>query len=398
MSIKINPKYKPLYSAKTRYIYLSGGRGSAKSFTVSDFVLRLTYEVGHKILYVRYTMTAAAKSIIPEFIEKMDINGTKDDFTVTQDRIINNKTQCEIIFSGIKTSSGNQTANLKSIQGITTLVYEEFEEHDNEESFNVIDLSIRQKGIQNRVIMLSNALHMDSWQYKRFFEQEEDVTHIHTTYLDNIHNLDDSFLRIAESTKATNIERYNKDFLGQHYRNLENALWTRDMIIRGTSDHYDRIIVAIDPAVTSNKDSDQTGIVVVARRGQGGYVLEDRTGKYKPEQWARIAVELYHKYRADRIVGEVNNGGDMIESVIRQVDKTVYFKQVRATRGKATRAEPIVSLYQQGLIFHTKTFNELEHQMVTWNYMEDKTSPDRVDALVWGMSELFLKNQGGWVL
>jgi phage terminase large subunit len=398
MSIKINPKYKPLYSAKTRYIYLSGGRGSAKSFTVSDFALRLTYEVGHKILYVRYTMTAAAKSIIPEFIEKMEINGTKGDFNVTQDRIINKKTGSEIIFSGIKTSSGNQTASLKSIQGITTLIYEEFEEHPDEDSFNVIDLSIRQKGIQNRIIMLSNAIHMDSWQYKRFFEQEKDITHIHTTYLDNIHNLDESFLRIAESTKESNLERYNKDFLGQHYRNLENALWTRDMILRGSSDHYDRIIVALDPAVTSNKDSDETGIIVVARRGQGGYVLEDRTGKYKPEQWAKIAVSLYNKYKADRIVGEVNNGGDMIESVLRQVDKTVYFKQVRASRGKATRAEPVVALYQQGLIFHTKTFTELEHQMVTWNYMEDKFSPDRVDALVWGMSELFLKNNSGWVL
>lgn len=395
--MKVRESYKQLYTADTRYIYLWGGRGSGKSFAVADFVSRLTYESGHKILFTRYTATSASKSIIPEFVEKLKLNGSEDDFKVTNDKVINVHTGSEIIFTGIKTSSGNQTANLKSLQGITTWVYEEFEEHPDEDSFDTIDLSIREDKIQNRVILISNALHKESWQYRRFFLNPQDTTLIYTTYEDNRDNLNEQFLKMADWTKANNLAKYNKNFLGHHYEDSDDSLWNWDIIRYGAGENYERIVVAIDPAVTSNANSDETGIIVCAKKGDKGYVLEDKSGVYTPNEMGRIATSLYHKWKADRVVAEVNQGGDMVEAILRNIDKTVSYKGVRASRGKVTRAEPIVSLYEQGLVYHATKHPELELQMTTWN-PTSQTSPDRIDALVWGLSELMLKNNTGWVV
>jgi phage terminase large subunit len=394
--IKINKKYQPIYTTKDRYIYLSGGRGSSKSFTVADFIGRLSFEEGHKILYTRYTLTSADKSIIPEFVEKLELQGTRSLFYITKDSIVNTRTGSEIIFSGIKTSSGNQTARLKSIQGITTWIYDEFEEHPNEDSFDDIDLSIRQKGVQNRVILISNALHKQSWQYKRFFEKEPNVTHIYTTYLDNYDNLSDSFLEKADEVFNSNKTKYDKNFLGLHYDDLDGALWKFNLIERNrvkfSPEYFDRIVVAVDPAVTSNENSDETGIVVVARKGDDGYVLDDGSGKYSPNEWAVKTSALYKKNKADRVIGEVNNGGDLIETNLRVVDKFISYKSVRASRGKAIRAEPIVSLYEQNRIHHVGYFPELEAELTTWVPNKGE-SPNRLDALVWGLSELFAEEE-----
>lgn len=396
-TIYLAPAFEEIWTAQERYIYLSGGRGSGKSFAVALFIAKLSYEPGHKILFTRYTITSASKSIIPEFVEKLKLCFSEDHFHITKDSITNLVSGTEIIFSGIKNSSGNQTARLKSIQGITTWVYEEFEEHPDEESFDTIDLSIRKQTKQNRIILISNALHKASWQYDRFFVRQKGVKHIYTTYKDNKENLSEQFLKIADWTRENNLQKYQKNFLGEHYEDNDSALWSWDLIERGQESDYERVVVSIDPAVTSSKDSDETGIVVTAKKNGKAYVLDERSGTYTPNEWANIAISLYNQYNADRIVGEVNNGGDMIETIIRQHNKSVSYKAVRASRGKVSRAEPIVSLYEQGLVLHTKNFPELELQMTTWNPTHDK-SPDRVDALVWGLSELMLNNNTGWVI
>lgn len=397
--IALNSKYQSLGTFNTRYCYVYGGRGSGKSFAVALYLASLTYEAGHKILFTRYTITSASKSIIPEFQEKLELSGNAHHFNVTRNSIINTMTGSEIIFAGIKTSSGNQTASLKSLQGITTWVYEEFEEHPDEESFDTIDLSIRHASMQNRVILISNALHKSSWQYDRFFNREKDITYIYTTYKDNRKNLNKNFLKIADRTRNENILKYNKNFLGQHYEDNDNALWKWSLIKRKQIDYeeLDRIVVAVDPAVTSDKNSDETGIVVCAIKNNLGYVLDDRSGVYTPNEWANVVISLYNQYKADRVIGEVNNGGDLIETILRQANKNVSYKAVRASRGKATRAEPVVNLYEQDMIYHTKSFPELELQMTTWNPNKSK-SPDRIDALVWGFTELLLKNNSGWVI
>lgn len=155
-----------------------------------------------------------------------------------------------------------------------------------------------------------------------------------------------------------------------------------------------RVVVAIDPAVTSGEDADETGIVVCGLGVDGfGYVLDDLSCRLAPEGWARRAVNAYHEYQADRIIGETNNGGDLIEAVIRTIDRTVSYKKVTASRGKRVRAEPISSLYEQGKVFHVRPFPELEDQMCTFVPGTFDGSPDRLDALVWALTELLVKDQ-----
>lgn len=153
-----------------------------------------------------------------------------------------------------------------------------------------------------------------------------------------------------------------------------------------------RIVVAIDPAVTSDPEtSDETGIIVAGKGVDGfAYVLDDLTCRLSPDGWARRAVNAYREYRADRIVAEVNQGGDLVERVIRTVDPTVSYKAVRATRGKRVRAEPIAALYEQGRVFHVRPLPLLEDQMCSYVPDDYDGSPDRVDALVWALTDLML--------
>ena len=191
--------------------------------------------------------------------------------------------------------------------------------------------------------------------------------------------------------------RYNgtrlgrQELYGELLTDIEGALWTRQMIDDARvqeAPNLTRICVAIDPAVTSGEDSDETGMIVAGVSMDGQYyVLFDGTLRASPDAWARKAVELYHKYKANRIVAEKNNGGDMVGLVIHHVDPTVPIKLVSATRGKHVRAEPISALYEQGKVHHVGGFNQLEDQMVSWT-PDSATSPDRMDALVWAITEL----------
>lgn len=203
----------------SRYTVVRGGRGSAKSFHVSAYLLTLTYKPGEVILYTRYTMTSAKRSIIPEFQEKMDLMQCGNDFVSSENTITNRLTGSRIIFSGIKTSSGNQTAALKSITGLTVWVLDEAEEMMSSRDFDKIDDSIRKKDGSNRVFLVFNTDRVDKqhWIYKRFFQsgEYENATYIHTTYLDNIKNLDTSFLQKVDLIKREDPEFYEVNYLGE---------------------------------------------------------------------------------------------------------------------------------------------------------------------------------------
>lgn len=197
-------------------------------------------------------------------------------------------------------------------------------------------------------------------------------------------------------------ERYEGTRLGRQELNAEllsdtpGALWIvawldRDRVKEAPD--LKRIVVAIDPAVSNNEGSDETGVVVAgvdAKRQN--YVLEDLSGRYAPHEWASKAIEAYRRHKADRIIAEVNNGGAMVEATIRAIDSSVPFKAVHATRGKVVRAEPIAALYEQRKVHHVGTFDVLEDQMCSFTTDFDRSrngySPDRVDALVWAITEL----------
>lgn len=155
----------------------------------------------------------------------------------------------------------------------------------------------------------------------------------------------------------------------------------------------ERVVVAVDPAVTAHAHSDETGIIVVGR-GQDvhGYPLADRSGRHKPDVWAKKVVEAYHEFTADRVVAEVNNGGDLVERMLRLVDPTIPFTAIRASRGKAVRAEPVLAMYERKEVHHVGSFPELEDQLICFTPQgyQGEGSPDRADALVYALSELFL--------
>jgi phage terminase large subunit len=221
--ITIKSKYKALGS-NSRYFIISGGRGSGKSYSINLFLLLLTYESGHVILFTRYTLTSAHVSIIPEFIDKIETAGLNADFYITKDEIVNLKTGSKILFKGIRTSMGTQTANLKSLAGVTTWVLDEAEELVDEDTFDKIDFSIRAKNIQNRVILILNPATKEHFIYNRFFESKgveagsnttkQDTTYIHTTYLDNYENLSDSFISQVELMAKNNAKKFQHVILG----------------------------------------------------------------------------------------------------------------------------------------------------------------------------------------
>ena len=218
---------------------------------------------------------------------------------------------------------------------------------------------------------------------------------------------------LAASTLRNLQDRYGHTRLGRQelegevLGDIPGALWKREDIddnrLKEAPEDLERVIVAVDPAASSNEGSDENGIVVVglARDKDGyarGYVLEDASLRGSPEEWAKKAVSLYRKWQADKIVAEKNNGGDMVESVIKAADRSVPVKLVHASRGKVVRAEPISALYEQGRVHHCGRFDLLEDQMCLFsvdNVRNSSTgSPDRVDALVWGLSEIFDKIAG----
>lgn len=226
---------------------------------------------------------------------------------------------------------------------------------------------------------------------KTLLADEHTVTTRGSTY-DNLPNLAPQFAeQILKRYKGTRLGR--QELAGELLEDVEGALWHRAIIDGARAEDapdLSRIVVGVDPAVTSGEDSCETGIVVAGQAGEDFYVLADWSGRMTPEQWARRAVNAYREFSADRIVGEVNNGGDLVESVIRNSDRNVAYSAVHASRGKAKRAEPIEALYEQGRVHHVGQFATLEDQMCSFvpQDADASNSPDRMDALVWALTDL----------
>ena len=220
-------------------------------------------------------------------------------------------------------------------------------------------------------------------------------------------NLAPAFLdRIVRRYQGTRLGRQELD--GELLDDMPGALWRHDMIEAGRigapaeprRPDLTRIVVAIDPAAASGDDADETGIVTAGRDREGhGYVLADASGHYAPAEWARAAIAAWRAHRADRIVAEINNGGEMVEAMLRMIDPNVPFSPVRASRGKVARAEPVAALYEQGRIHHCGAFPQLEDQMCAFASDFDRQaagySPDRVDALVWAFTDLLVEPAAG---
>jgi predicted phage terminase large subunit-like protein len=220
---------------------------------------------------------------------------------------------------------------------------------------------------------------------------------------ENRDNLAPAFLdQIVRRYEGTRLGRQELD--AELLEDVPGALWNRGLIeaahCTAAPAALARIVVAIDPAASSGESADETGIVVAGKSSGGdGYVLADLSGHYAPTEWARVAIAAWQHHRADRIVAEVNNGGEMVEATLRVIDPNVPFAAVRASRGKVARAEPVAALYEQGRVRHVGALPQLEDQMCAFTSDFDRAtagfSPDRVDALVWALTDLFVEPAPG---
>ena len=234
--IEVDPKYKPIQTSDARYYIVTGGRGSGKSYSINLLLLLLTFETGHTILFTRFTLSSAYISIIPEFIHKIETLNLQHVFYITKDEIRNKLSGSKIIFKGIKTSSGDQTANLKSLTNVSTWVMDEAEELQDENIFDKIDLSVRNLNQKNRVILILNPVTKEHWIYNRFFEDKGvmdgsnatkgNTTYIHTTYLDNVENLSKSYLEQIENIKKRRPEKYKHQMLGGWLSKAEGVIFS----------------------------------------------------------------------------------------------------------------------------------------------------------------------------
>lgn len=272
-------------------------------------------------------------------------------------------------------------------------------------------LSQRVPGLRRNLAFFDcNPPTKSHWTYKLFVKRVDPVTNaplvnpddyvaLRLNPTDNAANLPDGYIDRTLATLSG--KKRDRFLLGEWTDDAENALWKASQMIdpfrlsldearRGGD--FERVVVGVDPAVTSAEASDETGIVVAARRGVGDkakfYVLEDATVQTSPERWARAVASAVERWGADRVVAEVNNGGDLVVSNLRRAAPNLPVKSVRATRGKILRAEPVAALYEQGRVHHVGLFEVLEEQMTSYVGDVSEKSPDRLDALVWALTEL----------
>lgn len=384
----IPPTYWDLLHNKSRHLSLKGGRGSGKShFCVIKLLFRIFTEENHKVLVVRQTYNSHRDStyaLIKSYLEKWDLLQFAQ-CTTSPLRIHLPDFNSEFIFKGLDDSEKTKGIDCSIIW------FEECHEVKNEEDYDEVNQNLRIESAYKQTISSFNPVNRKHWLKSKFFDNTPaNVTVHHSTWRDN------PFLDKDLIDDIVNSRRSKVNDRGEWGGDIEGSLWHTGLIdpykVKQAPSELERIVVSIDPAVSSNKNSDETGIIVAAKDSNGhAYVLEDLSGKYSPDAWANKAIEAYHHWKADRIVCEVNQGGDLVETIIRNKDRNISYKKVHASRGKITRAEPVVSLYERGLVHHvdSKNLTDLEIQMCEW-VPNTGDSPDRVDALVWAMTDLLI--------
>lgn len=362
--------YYPLYTDKEHFIILvTGGRGSGKSFGIGGFLERLSFElkrkglskaesdkIVHKILYTRYTMTSASISIIPEFLEKIELDGTTRYFHTTKTDIINKMTGSRIMFRGIKTSSGNQTAKLKSIHGITTFVCDEAEEWTSDREFETIAFSIRQVGIQNRIIIIMNPTDSNHFIYQKYIKDTHrieyfdgvpvqisthpQVLHIHTTYLDNKENLSEEFIRSAQEMKERDPERYGHIFMGRWADVAEGAVFKKWGIVSEFPKNCKHVARGLDFGYTN----DVSACVKCGVIGNDLYIDEQifETGLLSKDLIKKLSEDdsfVYADSADPRLIDEIALGGVIIYpvakpagSIIAGIEKMKSFDNIFVTK------------------------------------------------------------------
>lgn len=390
--IELPPKIAELFAEPLRYRAAYGGRGSGKTRSFAKMAAVYGYMYGKNnrdgvILCAREHLNSLEDSSFREISSAIQSEPFLEHYyDIGENYIKSRDGRIRFIFAGLR-------RNVDSIKSKAKVLVAWVDEAENvsEEAWQKLLPTVREEG--SEIWITWNPESPDSATHKRWRANPPDnCKSICVNWQDNpwfpeVLNQE----RLSDQKKRPGV--YPHIWEGDFLQQREGALWTQSLIDKSKIQHgyeggYSRIVVGVDPAVTASKTSDETGIIVAAKGTNGNfYILEDASGRFTPDQWASKAIALYQKHNADRIVAEVNQGGDLVQSLIKSIDRHVPVKSVRATRGKILRAEPIAALYEQGKVFHVKDFTELERQLVFFTGSND-FSPDRLDALVWALTDL----------
>lgn len=264
------------------------------------------------------------------------------------------------------------------------------------------------KGVPALMMIDYNPPSTSHWGYKIFHGGIDPVTgnelrnpgrfgFLQMNPIDNLANLSEEYISTLEDMSESKRRRF---LLGEYTDSTEGALWERQWIDnyrRNKAPEMTQVVVGVDPAVSGTDKSDSTGIIIAGKDIEGHYyILGDHTYRGGVTGWGQSVADLYEQYQANYVVAEVNQGGDLVSSNIRQYNRAITVNQVRATRGKAIRAEPVAELYRRGMVHHVGEFMDLEYQLTHWT-PEDRESPDEMDALVWAITHLMGRSTGGQI-
>ena len=389
----IVPKvFQPLWKPG-RYKGAYGGRGSGKSYNFATMaVIKHANEPGTRGVCVREvqkTLKESAKRLIEETIQRVGLSSRMDALTSE----IRTPGGGAIMFQGMQDHTAE---SIKSFEGLDWVWIEEAQTLSSH-SLELLRPTIRKEGSEIWASWNSRNPSDPIDRLLRAKDLPPRSTVVNANYMDNPF-FTDELEEEREFDKVNNPDRYAHIWLGDYEPQAIGAIWSRQILHDHRLDQMhtarERTVVGIDPAVTDTDASNEHGISVCALGAdQRGYVLEDASTHGSPHQWATRAVAMFDKWDADAIVIEVNQGGDMCKHTLQTIRKTIPIIEVRATRGKHVRAEPIASLYTLGSVSHVGTFSEMEDQLCKftasgWDGDADK-SPDRAEAMIWCMTELF---------
>jgi len=317
--IKINEKFRLLYEENTRYYIITGERGSSKSFSVADYLVRKTYQRNQIIYFTRFTMESAKDSIIPEFKEKLELLNCESHFYINRLDIINRYSLSEMKFRGIKVSQGSQTAKLKGLTGATVWVIDEAEEFIDENLFDKLNRSIRIKDEKNIIIFILNPTYKKHWIYKKFFLEKninehfngikDNVTYIHLTWEDNRDNLDEDFIREAEELKIKDPKRYKKEYLSGWLNPEDGLLFPKFQTYKNIELSKDNIRVAYIDTADTGKDYYSMPIIEI----QNGniYLIDVIYNQSRLTVLEPLTVAKINDLKIDTVIIETNKEGSL---------------------------------------------------------------------------------------
>lgn len=404
-----NDIYLPVFQTKKRRVILYGSRDTGKSHFIAQKLVYDCINLSYfKCALIRRYSNTIKETMWSKVISVIDQFGLGVDFHYTEKpiQIIHKPTGNKFIGIGM-----DDPDKSKSLNDPTHAWYEEADQI-KESDFDTFTLGLRNnKGISIREFISFNAGNPKHWIVEKFFPpykelqkhiEKKDGSHTYIKSIDPMtvilhtcifHNqfMTDDRRELYRQMKLKKPKKYNVHGLGLFGRENEGALWSDKMIdetrVKFHPDLY-RLCIALDPSASDKKDSDEAGIIATGKSyDQHYYVLADRSGIYSPKEQATEAIKLYYELNADALVVEKNNGGDWLETVIHDIDPNINVVTVWASRGKATRAEPVVNLYENGFVHHVNRLDDLETEQTEWVPKEGR-SPNRVDSLVWGVTWL----------